>query len=150
MSEHCCEKGAVECDVDLLFQRVRDSGLRLTTQLRELLHILVHAERPLTLVEIEKRVDQTAGDRTTLFRSLNRLRDKGIVRRLGLHERAAHFALSVAGGCHDYLICLECGSVEAIDFACPLGGLEKEIEKKKGYSKLYHELELYGVCPECS
>ncbi len=89
-------------------------------------------------------------DKATVFRLLQRLADKGILRRLGLHERAAYFALLIPGQHKDYLICTECGSIEHISAPCPVHELEKEIQFTSGYKNLYHELEFFGTCPKCA
>ena len=89
-------------------------------------------------------------DKATVFRLLQRLEGKGIVRRLGLHERAAYFALLLPGQHRDYLICTQCGSIEPVNAPCPVHDLEKEIQFTTGYKNLYHELEFFGTCPDCT
>jgi Fe2+ or Zn2+ uptake regulation protein len=131
--------------------RCRASGLRRTKALEELLNTLLESTRPMTLSELaasERLADQC--DKATVFRLLQRLAEHGVVRRLGLHERAAYFALLVPGRHSDYLICTSCGSIEAIKAPCPVHQLEDEIREKTGFRNLYHELELFGVCPKCA
>jgi len=132
-------------------ERCRSAGMRRTKALEELLLTLLEADRPLTLPMIESS-DRLARqcDRATIYRLLHRLADAGVVRRLGLHQRAAYFALVIPGQHRDYLICTECGSIAPIDAPCPVHDLEDEIRRKTGYRNLYHELEFFGTCPECS
>jgi Fur family transcriptional regulator, ferric uptake regulator len=130
--------------------RCREAGLRRTKALEELLRTLLESTRPMTLSELAtspRLADQC--DKATVFRLLQRLTEHGVVRRLGLHERAAYFALLVPGRHSDYLICTVCGSIEAIKAPCPVHELEAEIREKTGYRNLYHELEFFGVCPKC-
>lgn len=130
--------------------RCREAGLRRTKALEELLSTLLECERPMTLAELAASKRLTAQcDKATVFRLLQRLADHGIVRRLGLHERAAYFTLLVPGKHSDYLICTSCGSIEAIQAPCPVHQLEDEIRVKTGFRNLYHELEFFGVCPKC-
>jgi Fe2+ or Zn2+ uptake regulation protein len=131
--------------------RCRLAGLRRTKALEELINTLLECERPMTLAELaasDRLADQC--DKATVFRLLQRLAEHGVVRRLGLHERAAYFTLLVPGKHSDYLICTKCGSIEAIQAPCPVHQLEEEIRDKTGYRNLYHELEFFGVCPECA
>jgi len=131
--------------------RCRDHGLRRTKALEQLVATLLESKRPMTLAELAaspRLVDQC--DKATVFRLLQRLADKGIVRRLGLHERAAYFTLLLPGRHQDYLICTECGSIEAVKAPCPVHALEEEIREKSGYRDLYHELEFFGTCPACA
>lgn len=131
--------------------RCRDAGLRRTKALEELLSTLLESKRPMTLAELcgsRRLTDQC--DKATVFRLVQRLADHGIVRRLGLHERAAYFTLLIPGSHSDYLICTSCGSIEPIKAPCPVHQLEEEIREKSGYRNLYHELEFFGVCPKCA
>lgn len=131
--------------------RCRAIGLRRTKAMEQLIATMVEIDRPMTLSELAespRMSDQC--DKATVFRLLQRLNDKGLVRRLGLHERAAYFALLVPGRHRDYLICTECGSIEAIKAPCPVHELEQEIREKTGYRNLYHELEFFGTCPACA
>lgn len=95
--------------------------------------------------------DALAGvcDQATLYRLLNRLEGKGLVRRLGLHDRAAWFVFKYPGEHQDFLICNECGSIETLKMSCPVEALEAEVAKKSGFKGIYHELEFFGLCPAC-
>jgi len=131
-------------------QRCRTAGLRRTKALEELVTTLLESERPMTLAELasSKRLSAQC-DKATVFRLLQRLTGHGVVRRLGLHERAAYFTLLVPGKHNDFLICTSCGSIEAITAPCPVHQLEEQIRTTTGYRNLYHELEFFGVCPQC-
>jgi Fe2+ or Zn2+ uptake regulation protein len=105
----------------------------------------------MTLAELtasERLADQC--DKATVYRLLQRLCERGILRRLGLHERAAYFTLLQPGKHSDYLICTGCGKIESIKAPCPVHELEDEIREKTGYRGLYHELEFFGTCPRCA
>jgi len=131
--------------------RCRDVGLRRTKALEELILTLLENQRPMTLSELAtspRLTDQC--DKATVFRLLQRLASHGLVRRLGLHERAAYFTLLIPGKHSDYLICTDCGRIEAINAPCPVHDLEDEIREKTGYKNLYHELEFFGTCPACT
>ncbi|MGJ8632846.1 MAG: Fur family transcriptional regulator [Luteolibacter sp.] len=130
--------------------RCRDLGLRRTKALEELLATLIETDRPMTLAELaasERLADQC--DKATVYRLLQRLTENGIIRRLGLHERAAYFTLLQPGKHSDYLICTGCGKIESVKAPCPVHDLEDEIREKTGYQNLYHELEFFGTCPTC-
>ncbi|MEO8614472.1 MAG: transcriptional repressor [Luteolibacter sp.] len=128
--------------------RCRAAGLRRTKALEEMIKTLLENERPMTLSELV--ASNQVADQSTVFRLLQRLTEHGVVRRLGLHERAAYFTLLVPGRHSDYLICTSCGSIEPIKAPCPVHQLEDEIREKTGFRNLYHELEFFGVCPKCA
>ena len=48
-----------------------------------------------------------------------------------------------------YLICTRCGSSVPIP-GCPLEGLERSLGAKTGFAITGHNLELYGLCPQCA
>ena len=79
-----------------------------------------------------------------------KLEELSLIRRLGLHDRSAYYTLLQPGHHDDYLICTQCGRIQRLDIACPVEALEKQIEKASGFQKLYHELEFYGLCPQCA
>lgn len=136
---------------DDLIQRCREAGLRRTKALELLLGVLLENDSPMTLADLAEHPTLSSQcDRATVFRLLQRLTLKGIVRRLGLHERAAYFTLLLPGRHQDFLICTECGKIEPISAPCPVHQLEKEIAENTGFSNLYHELEFFGTCPACA
>jgi len=133
-----------------VLSQCKESGLRRTKALERLVETLLHKNAPMTLAELAEHSSLAElCDRATVFRLLQRLTDKGITRRLGLHERAAYFTLLIPGRHQDFLICTSCGDIEPIKAACPVHALEKEIASSTGYANLYHELEFFGTCPQC-
>ncbi|GAA5482316.1 Fur family transcriptional regulator [Haloferula sargassicola] len=141
----------MDSSVQQLVDRCRGLGLRRTKALEQLLATLLETARPMTLAELAdspRLSDQC--DKATVFRLLQRLESHGLVRRLGLHERAAYFTLLIPDRHHDYLICTRCGSIEAIKAPCPVHALEDEIRESTGFRDLYHELEFFGTCPACA
>lgn len=132
-------------------ERARESGLRRTKALEDVLSILIHACQPLTLADIAESKDLDSGaDKATVYRLLMKLEERGHIRRLGLHDRAAYYTVVLPGEHNDYLICNDCGRIEKLDISCPVQALEKQIAKKSGFKKLYHELEFFGQCPDCA
>lgn len=118
--------------------------------MEEVLRALIKSPRPLTLASLadEPRLKEQC-DRATVYRLLVRLEENGVIRRLGLHDRAAYYTMKYPDEHGDYLICSECGNIEELDIHCPVEELEEEIAEKSGYQRLYHELEFFGVCPGC-
>jgi Fe2+ or Zn2+ uptake regulation protein len=132
-------------------EQAREAGLRRTKALENVLSILIHACQPLTLADIAEHQDlDTGADKATVYRLLMKLEQRSLIRRLGLHDRAAYYTMILPGEHSDYLICNACGRIEKLDIACPVQVLEKQIAKSSGFKKLYHELEFFGQCPDCA
>ena len=137
--------------VEIVVARCRGVGLRKTHVLEQVLEQLLQSKRPLTASEIvESEPLSGKCDPATIYRLLTRLEEKAILRRLGLHDRAAHYTVRQPN-CHDdYLICTDCGSIEQLEMACPVEALQAEIAERSGYQNLDHELEFFGTCPTCA
>ena len=136
--------------LDWAIQTCSERGLRRTNAMRELLKELITLQRPQTLADLcESDGLCNQCDRATVFRLLGRLVDKGVIRKLGFHERAAYYVFSYPGEHNDYLVCTDCGKIEALSIKCPVETLEKEVMVSSGFSGIYHELEFFGQCPAC-
>ena len=128
----------------------REAGLRKTRALQDVLSAFIEAENPLTLPQLtENPALKEFYDQATLYRLLTRLENKGLLQRLGLHNRAAHYTLRWPEEHDDYLVCTKCGTIERLDIACPVHALEKQIGENFGFRDIHHELEFFGVCPKC-
>lgn len=152
---HHHHEGCVRAEPEKLLQdclgRARAAGLRRTKALEDVLGILIRACQPLTLADIAgSELLGSGADKATVYRLLMKLEHHALIRRLGLHDRAAYYTLVVPGEHHDYLICNDCGRIEKLDISCPVQSLEKQIARNSGFKKLYHELEFFGQCPDCA
>jgi len=132
-----------------LLAACRSAGLRRTRLLERVLAVLHDRVEPVNIRELQTvRGIAGACNPATLYRLLLRLETKGLIRRIGLHERAAHYTLRRAHH-HDYVVCRECGDVATLKMACPVEKLERAVGKRTGFKEIYHELQFYGVCPQC-
>ena len=139
-----------ECLLCQALDRARERGLRMTVALEDVLRMLVEADKPMTLADIaESEQLMSKADRATVYRLLTKLEKLGIIRRLGLHDRAAYYTMLFPGQHNDYLICTSCGRIDRLDIDCPVEELEAEIANKSKYRELYHELMFFGRCPKC-
>ena len=128
----------------------RRAGLRVTRGLREIVRALSERRMPISLSQLgEDPTLKGQYDASTLYRVLLRLEERGIVRRIGLHGRSAHFILRAPGLHSHFLVCRGCGAIEEIDIDCPVRELDRTIEAETGYRDLEHDLSFYGLCRAC-
>lgn len=140
-----------ECLLCQALDRSRERGLRMTKALEDVLRMLIESDKPLTLADIaESKNLSSQADRATVYRLLTKLEKLGVIRRLGLHDRAAYYTMIFPGEHNDYLVCTACGSIDRLHIECPVGELEDEIAKKSKFTQLYHELMFFGLCPKCA
>jgi Fe2+ or Zn2+ uptake regulation protein len=131
-------------------ERAKATGLRRTRALEEVLRLLIASKQPLTLANLAESQQLTdKADRATIYRLLMKLSERGIIRRLGLHDRAAYYTMLFPGRHSDYLICTVCGVIKSLNITCPVEAIEETIAQDSGFSGLYHELEFFGICPAC-
>lgn len=128
----------------------RQHGLRRTKALRVLLQFLLHHGRPIGWSALAQEPEiKACCDPSSAFRVLIKLEQIGLVRRVGSTGRSYYFEIQFPGKHHDYLICTDCGKIDNLDIACPVEKVEHQITVESGYQKLYHELDFFGVCPDC-
>ncbi len=145
-----CDHHAHAHTLEEVIARCRGFGMRRTKALDEVVHLMMERGGPMTQAEIVSSPEiAKLCDQATVYRLLMRLEEKGILRRLGLHDRAAHFVLHFPGEHADYLICEGCGRIERLERSCPVEALEAEVARESGFSGVYHELVFFGRCPLC-
>ena len=72
-----------------------------------------------------------------------------LVRSVGTPSKVSYFVLNVPGESNHFLICQQCGQMAELPALQVLSSLDKEVMEQKGYAAVYHELEVYGICPVC-
>ena len=140
----------IERLADACAERLRTRGLRRTRTLDLLIREMAGRDKPATIAELTRTPAlREQCDPATVYRLLMKLEEHGMVRRMGLHERATYFILIRPGHHLDYLVCTGCGIIAEVDMDCPARTLERKLEKASGFRHVYHELEFFGICPSC-
>ena len=131
-------------------QQCVEKKMRLTGPRKRILRFLSESRQPVNLDQMGRaRGIKGTCDNATLWRTMMSLEEFGIVRRVSLKSRMAHFALATPDEHHDYLVCQDCGTVSDLPHTGTLDALQEEISKTKGFTFEKHEVEIYGTCPDC-
>lgn len=87
---------------------------------------------------------------STIYRTVQILEEMGLITKRNFDDGFARYELCEMDEkhWHHHLICLECGKVIEMQDEY-LEALEKEIEEKKGFIVINHELKVYGYCSDC-
>ena len=100
--------------------------------------------------ELVKQCDQHKRQvsRATIYRSLQELREAGIIRETAFGEKHQHFEHCYDEKLHHHARCIKCGVY------IELKDLEEEKKyvqqlETQGFQVLGHELHIYGLCQEC-
>ncbi len=86
-------------------------------------------------------------DRVTVFRIINALTEKGLVKPIQFNEGKFRYEHSTKAD-HHHFICGSCGGIQDIS-ECNVDKLEKELKHKKGLLIKHHSLEFFGICADC-
>lgn len=131
-------------------ERLRRSGLKCTPRRKDVLRILEQNSQPVTAERIFMALKEegTGISLSTVYRILEALAEKGLVLKISSAESdGALFVLNRRVHRH-YMVCLGCHKMLPVD-ECPLGDLEKKLERETGFAVTGHRLEIYGYCREC-
>jgi len=128
---------------------LKETGLKATPGRIALLRFLQSEKNPLTVKEITKGLGETL-DQVTVYRALEVLAEKGVIRKVDMRHPHAHYEMVIGRAHHHHLICTRCERVEDVPH-CETGGLEyRVLQSSKEFATIEsHALEFYGVCKKC-
>jgi Fe2+ or Zn2+ uptake regulation protein len=125
--------------------------LRPTKQREAILDLLRCSTEPLTAEDVffGLRERDTAACLATVYRNLTLLTGQGLaVKAVSPSDGKARFA-APGRGHRPQVICTGCH--RRVDLpGCPLDAFERRAMAETGYSRLRHQLEWYGLCPDCT
>jgi len=76
-------------------------------------------------------------------------REVEVIRQVALPDKTRFLVLNVPGESIHFLICRSCGSITELQPGIHCESMENATGAKHGCTKLYHELQFFGLCPEC-
>ncbi len=125
------------------------SALKNTKQRCAIMAALEQSPLPVTAEELAEKVCRAVPGiaLSTVYRNLDRLCEANQVTRLVFEDGIARYETPGAVHGH-YLICTGCNRKVRIE-ECPLSELSKKLERETGFSVRGHNLQIYGLCPEC-
>jgi len=127
-----------------LYKNIRGCGLRITQLKKEILNVLEKTSKPLSASDLSKDVK---ANKASIYRELNSLVKIGCLKEIDLADGVKRYELSSLK--HHHLICLGCRQVEDIELDEAIGRQEKNIQKKRSFKILRHNLEFFGYCKNC-
>jgi Fur family ferric uptake transcriptional regulator len=128
----------------------RSKAQRYTGQQRDLVrHVFTHHNH----FDADLLIDELKGaglrvSRATVYRTLNKLVDAGLLRRLDLGQRT-YFEHDYGYPQHEHLVCGRCNRI--IEFQSPeLDSLLREVCSRHHFQSSGHTLIIRGTCAECN
>jgi Fe2+ or Zn2+ uptake regulation protein len=135
-----------------LLADLREHGVRLTAQRALILEDLYHHPGHCTADAIFGRVSQNLPglNRATVYRTLEFLRDAGVLTASSGPEGITRFELvRDSGPHHHHLHCRGCGVELELD-AEPIDALKAEIARHSGFQVEMDHLYIHGLCAACA
>ncbi len=135
-----------------LKEACREKGVRMTRQRTAIIDLLDsakdHMDAKKLLEEARLRVPEI--DKTTIYRTIRRLRKLGLIDELDLlhfrHE--GHYYEPAPDKMHLHIVCTGCGKVLELR-PQSWSQVEREIQSESGYTIQVARCEVGGSCPEC-
>lgn len=131
-------------------QELKDAGLKITLPRIKILQILESSDvRHVSAEDIYKMLIK-GGDEiglATVYRVLTQFERAGLVARHHFEGGHSVFELMPESH-HDHIVCVKCGRVE--EFADEeIEFRQKAVAKELGFELTDHNLNMYGLCPDC-
>ena len=93
-------------------------------------------------------IDHPSISKATVYRTLNKMSERGTALRVSVSNGADHFDHQTHPHCH--VLCTVCGRVDDVDIDPSLDNIDNlACDKSNGYVISGHKLRFMGVCPNC-
>ena len=124
-------------------------GIRFTNQRALILEIIHHGQGHLDADEVyrQARVKRPRLSLSTVYRTLRRFKELGLIEEVHFDEAHHHYELKPLVE-HHHLVCLGCGRV--IEFHYPLSRyVKRNVPEAKDFEIVETEIRMAGYCPRC-
>ena len=131
-------------------KELKDAGLKITLPRIKILQVLENSSvQHVSADDVYKMLiaaDEEIG-LATVYRVLTQFEQAGLVARHNFEGGHSVFELSKEDH-HDHIVCQKCGKItEFSDEKIEIR--QSEVAKSLGYTLLDHNLNMYGLCPDC-
>ncbi len=123
-------------------------GHRLTKARKEIVNLFQSQHKPLSALEVKQILTKrnVHVNRTTVYRELWFLKEKGILQEISFGEGKSRFEI-ITAHCHHHLVCNNCGGIE--DIIVDEDSLIQAVQKNSQFTVERHLIEFFGVCANC-
>ena len=121
-------------------------GIRYTKPRKLIFEALEHLSKPVSANEINDYLKNKI-DLTSVYRTLSLLIKSEMVNVILFGEGKKRYELKNKNEHHHHLVCEKCGDVEDVEMKESL--LLKSVEERSKFVIKKHNLEFFGLCPDC-
>ena len=132
-----------------LIVKLRESEYRLTPQRMELIRLIAASEGHPSASRLYEqiKIQFPTMSLATVYKTLDMLKALGEVLEIGLRDDS-HYDGSKPYP-HPHLICTECQKIMDGELDTAVNNIVQEVEKNFGFQIVKHQLDFYGICPDC-
>lgn len=135
-------------DTTIYKDLLHKSNLKATPARLAILHLFEKSPTPLSIGDIVKNLPKNKVDLVTVYRIINALSEKNILRQIEFQHGHAHYELQKTH--HHHLICEVCGKVVDIP-NCNIDSLKRQALAQTDFAEVNeHSFELFGICNSCA
>ena len=119
---------------EVILQKLRSGGFRLTSARKSIIRIFLDSGAPLTAVEVMALLQRIKVNvnKTTVYREINFLISQDMLRELHLGDGRKRYEV-MKDDHHHHLFCVSCSGVECVELERCLEAEEKRISEEKTY-----------------
>ncbi len=122
-------------------------GSSLTKPRKTVFNLLLN-QKPQSMQVIIERAKKDI-DRATVYRTIELFEKTGIVHRLNIGWKYKYELSDIFQGHHHHFHCTNCGTTFSLEPSAMLETMIDTIAAKSDFSPRGHQLEIYGLCPDC-
>lgn len=132
-----------------LIAKLREREYRLTPQRVELIRLIASskghpsASRLYTQIKVQFPTMSLA----TVYKTLDLLKELGEVLEIGLRDDSHYDGNKPYP--HPHLICTKCQKIMDGELDTAVKNIVQEVEQNFGFQIVKHQLDFYGICPDC-
>ncbi|MBE0681315.1 MAG: transcriptional repressor [Anaerolineales bacterium] len=132
-----------------LIAKLRTSEYRLTPQRVELIRLIATSDGHPSASELysQIRIQFPTMSLATVYKTLDLLKELGEVLEIGLRDDSHYDGNKPYP--HPHLICMKCRKIMDGELELAVKNIVQEVEQSFGFQILKHQLDFYGLCPDC-
>lgn len=135
--------------VDVIIQKLRDNGYKLTPQRIAIVKILAASKGHPSVEDIHEQIkgDFPTMSLATVYRNIVLIKSLGEVLELGFPDGSNRYDGNKPYP-HPHLVCIKCNTIVDPDLES-LDDMKLELESETGFEILNHRLDFFGICSSC-
>lgn len=126
--------------------------LKITSARCAVIDVFLKSKKPLTPLEVWGYVKAKRVNNVTVYRIIELLVEKGIIKRIDLRGDAVYYEIAHEDSHHHHhIVCTKCGDIEDFE-SCQIEKLSTNIISRSKKFKVIkdHSFELFGLCNMCT